>query len=342
MTVTQIILTICSVIAIVAGIVILIRAYLLNRRTSQQATIPTVPTTQGQKSDLTIKINLPKSSRLVDDVASEALKKDLDLVVQNEEPSMSPHDLQSQPITGDDRNYQFMPSVDTVASTHDYNQPISDYYQESSSNMAMNAEPEFVGHDTEDTLSILANATESITPVVHTYDERKLKNQSSEATSKRLDSHIQSQIDQEQNNLLYNAEHNITITLIPAEPDAYIAGTDVLKLVNKYGMKYGAMKMFHRYKHQDGTGVLWFSMMMLSENGVESFDLNRLPTQSLRGLALFLPLPHPEVMDGFSSMISVSKNMAIDLKATIYDDKGQVLTNETIAEKEYFAKTYTK
>lgn len=178
----------------------------------------------------------------------------------------------------------------------------------------------------DDAFSVLANATESITPVVHTFDENQLKKETFSDNSPILDTHIQAQIDQEQNSPLNNAVQNINISIFSNH--AYIAGSDLLRLIDKYGMKYGAMNMFHRYEHKDGTGLLWFSMMMITDDGIMPFDLNKLPNQWMKGLVLFLSLPHPKAVQGFDSMISVAGLIAHDLQATVYDETGEALTKE--------------
>lgn len=184
-------------------------------------------------------------------------------------------------------------------------------------------------HEGDDAFSMLANATETITPVVHTFDENQLKKEVFVESSPILDTHIQAQADQEQDSPLNNAEQNINISIFPNQQFARISGQDLLTLVDKYGMKYGAMNMFHRYEHKDGTGLLWFSMMMINEDGVNPFDLNKLPHQQMKGLVLFLSLPHPKAVQGFDSMMSVAGLMAHDLQATVYDETGEPITKES-------------
>lgn len=179
-----------------------------------------------------------------------------------------------------------------------------------------------------DAFSALANATETLTPVVQTYDENQLKNEVFSENSPILDTHIQAQLDQEQNSPLNNAEQNINISLFPNNQFDHIAGQDLLQLVDKYGLKYGAMNMFHRYENKEGTGLLWFSMMMVDDDGVSPFDLNKLPTQSLKGLILFLSLPHPKAVQGFDSMMSIAGMMAQDLDASLYDENGEPMSRE--------------
>lgn len=182
-----------------------------------------------------------------------------------------------------------------------------------------------------DAFSALANATQAITPVVHTYDESQLKSDIFSQNSPILDSHIQAQIDHEQNSPLHNAEQNINISIFPRQSLQRFAGKDLLGLVDKYGLKYGAMNMFHRYENKDGTGILWFSMMMVESQVPSAFDLNKLPLQHLDGLILFLSLPHPEAGQAFESMISMAKMMANDLNAELYDDVGEPLSPDSVA-----------
>lgn len=182
--------------------------------------------------------------------------------------------------------------------------------------------------ENDDAFSVLANATETITPALQTFDENQLKKEGFSETSPILDTHIQAQINQEQNSPLNNAVQNINISIFPDQQFSRIAGRDLLALVDKYGMKYGAMSMFHRYESKDGTGLLWFSMMMITEEGIMPFDLNKLPTQHIKGLVLFLSLPHPKAVQGFDSMISVAGLLAHDLQASVYDETGEPLNKE--------------
>lgn len=357
MTAMQIFWIICSGIMVLVGAFILIRAFFLNKKSK---TPPPQEPVAIQKSDLTIKINFPSGSVVNTDVEAEQLKQDLDLVVKSEqtmpnrEENLSIHSTNIEQNNRDFDHHQHQ-SAYYASDDSSFSQPVSSnaiitpeqsqavfYPQTVKQSTIDDSRYTILAQEQDDALSLLANATETITPVVHTYDEKKLKIQSAEANSQRLDSHLQSQIDQEQNNPLNHAERNITVTLIPSESFARISGKDVLALAEKYGLKYGAMKMFHRYEHKDGTGILWFSVMMVSDNGIESFDLNLLPNQSINGLALFLPLPHPDPLSGFEGMITLARLMATDLKATIYDEMGQILTKELILEKEEFARKYCR
>lgn len=201
-----------------------------------------------------------------------------------------------------------------------------------SPNLTQNTEP--------DAFSALANATETLTPVVQTYDETQLNTDTVPETSPILDTHIQAQTTQDQNSPLNNAQENINISLFPNSQFDRITGKDLLALVDKYGLKYGAMNMFHRYENKDGTGILWFSMMQVDDEDISPFDLNKLPMQSFKGLVLFLSLPHPKAVHGFDSMMSVAALLAQDLDASIYDETGEPINRENTQAMRDIAMSY--
>src|SRR5699024_11288545 len=91
-----------------------------------------------------------------------------------------------------------------------------------------------------------------------------------------FDQHLSEPVDEAQNGPLINAKDNINITILPHQyrdrPAAVIRGRDLLALVDKYGLRYGAMNMFHCYEQKDGTGMLWFSMMGITDSGIAPFD----------------------------------------------------------------------
>lgn len=161
-------------------------------------------------------------------------------------------------------------------------------------------------------------------------------------TSPILDTHIQTQLNNDQNSPLNNAIQNLNISLFPNEQFSRIAGRDLLNLFDKYGLKYGTMNMFHRYENKDGTGLLWFSVMMVTEEGILPFDLNKLPNQYVKGLVMFVALPHPEASRGFDSMISISGLLSQDLQASLYDEAGEPLTKENVQQMRELAINFAK
>lgn len=147
-----------------------------------------------------------------------------------------------------------------------------------------------------------------------------------------LDEHLLTSVDHAQNGPLINAKDNINITILPNQyrdrPQAIIRGHDLLTLIDKYGLRFGAMNMFHRYEQKDGTGMLWFSMMGITDEGIAPFDPHSVATNVYSGIVVFLSLPHPQALRSFDSMMSIAYMIASDLDAIILDEGNAPITPE--------------
>ncbi len=178
-----------------------------------------------------------------------------------------------------------------------------------------------------DAFSSLMSATDSLMPVIDTADEPSFDN-----NSPILDQHLSEPVDEAQNSPLINAKDNINITILPHQyrdrPAAVIRGRDLLALIDKYGLRYGAMNMFHRYEQKDGTGMLWFSMMGITDSGIAPFDPHSVATNNYNGVVVFLSLPHPQALRSFDSMMSIAYMMASDLDAVMLDEENDPITPE--------------
>ena len=301
MSITQLILIILAVVAIVWGIYTLLKSI-------------------RQKNQ--------------DVLATDAIEHDKDglpIIPRHQRPEPEESQLFKAEITSDNPKGEVKLSADDTE-LHLDNYPASGGFANAnvtkSANDKLLAETNTFVENENDAFSMLANATETLTPVVHTFDENQLKKDSFTDNSPILDTHIQAQIDEEQNSPLNNAIQNINISIFPNQQFVDIKGDYLLELIDKYGLKFGAMNMFHRYENKDGTGLLWFSLMMIDNDGISPFDLNRLPTQTMKGLVLFLSLPHPRPVQGFDSMMSIAGLLANDLNATVYDDTGEPINKE--------------
>lgn len=183
------------------------------------------------------------------------------------------------------------------------------------------------GEQEPDAFSSLMSATDNLMPAIDTYDEPSFTDSSS-----ILDQHLLEPVDQAQNGPLINAKDNINITILPHQyrdrPPTIIRGRDLLALVDKYGLRFGAMNMFHRYEQKDGTGILWFSMMGITDDGIAPFDPHSVATNTYSGVVLFLSLPHPQALLSFDSMMSIAYMMANDLNAMMLDENNESITPE--------------
>lgn len=191
----------------------------------------------------------------------------------------------------------------------------------------VNEPPRQTSFDETDAFSDLMSATDNLMPAIDTSEAPSFTN-----SSPILDQHLLESANQAQNAPLINARDNINVTLLSKQyrdrAPNMIRGRDLLSLVDKYGLRFGAMNMFHRYAQKDGTGILWFSMMGITDEGISPFDPHTVATNTYDGVVLFLSLPHPQALHSFDSMMSIAYLMADDLDAMILDENNQSITPE--------------
>ena len=327
MTAIQFILIAIAAFIVLAGLFMVIRSF--KRRKNAEALavnydkngIPIIPRHER---------NIVDQPDLDDTVAGETSigpdRSYLNAVVE-EEPLTQPHtNIDAQltaahnPISGNVNNdYNHVNNEDYARWQDEQHYADNTEFAEAAQQMHIEQEP--------DAFSSLMSATDSLMPSIDTAEEPSFND-----NSPILDQHLSEPVDDVQNAPLINAKDNINITILPHQyrdrPAAVIRGRDLLALIDKYGLRYGAMNMFHRYEQKDGTGMLWFSMMGITDSGIAPFDPHSVATNSYNGVVVFLSLPHPQALRSFDSMMSVAYMMASDLDAIMLDEENEPITPE--------------
>ncbi|MBB3106820.1 cell division protein ZipA [Psychrobacter luti] len=328
MTAIQFILIAIAAFIVLAGLFMVIRSF-KRRKTAEAAAvnydkngIPIIPRHER---------NIVDQLDLDDTVAGETSigpdRSYLNAVVE-EEPLTQPHTHVDAQLTAgrgeiNDANNDV---IDDVIDDVDYARWQDEQQQADDSEFVSTAEQMSIEQE-PDAFSSLVSATDSLMPVIDTADEPSFDN-----NSPILDQHLSEPVDEAQNGPLINAKDNINITILPHQyrdrPAAVIRGRDLLALIDKYGLRYGAMNMFHRYEQKDGTGMLWFSMMGITDSGIAPFDPHSVATNNYNGVVVFLSLPHPQALRSFDSMMSIAYMMASDLDAVMLDEENDPITPE--------------
>ncbi len=143
-----------------------------------------------------------------------------------------------------------------------------------------------------------------------------------EDESNILDEHLHEQQRVDEESALSIAVEFITLNIYPER--RVLSGEKTLKVLLKYGLRFGEMACFHRY-NQDDTKLL-FSVLQITDEGAAGFDLETLSTEQVKGLAFFLALPHSDVQNAFDTMDSLSRLIAREIDGTIYDQNNQEFT----------------
>ena len=324
MTAIQFILIAIAAFIMLAGLFMVIRSF--KRRNNAEAVavnydkngIPIIPRHER---------NIVDQPDLDDTVAGETSiapdRSYLNAVVEDEPLTQSHTDVDTQLTAGhadvNDSDTDTIDDADYVRWQAEQQRADNSEFAEAAEQMHIEQEP--------DAFSSLMSATDSLMPSIDTADEPSFDN-----NSPILDQHLSEPVDEAQNGPLINAKDNINITILPHQyrdrPAAIIRGRDLLALIDKYGLRYGAMNMFHRYEQKDGTGMLWFSMMGITDSGIAPFDPHSVATNTYNGVVVFLSLPHPQALRSFDSMMSIAYMMASDLDAIMLDEENEPITPE--------------
>ena len=130
-----------------------------------------------------------------------------------------------------------------------------------------------------------------------------------------LDEHLHEQQRVDEESVLQTAEEFIVFNIYPER--RILTGDKTLKVLLKYGLRYGEMACFHRYDEEHER--LSFSVLQITDEGPAGFDLETLANDQVKGLAFFLALPHHDVQNAFDTMVSISGLIAREIDATVYD-----------------------
>ncbi|OTG64812.1 cell division protein ZipA C-terminal FtsZ-binding domain-containing protein [Acinetobacter silvestris] len=140
-----------------------------------------------------------------------------------------------------------------------------------------------------------------------------------------LDVHLHEQQRFDDECSLANAESLIALNVYP-NPRKALSGDKTLKVLLKYGLRYGEMSCFHRYENIEEASPLMFSVLRLTDEGPAGFDLETLSVEQVQGLAFFLALPHADVQKGFDTMVSIAGLIAREIDGTVYDENNLEFT----------------
>lgn len=126
--------------------------------------------------------------------------------------------------------------------------------------------------------------------------------------------------------------------------DTDLKGDRFLKILDRYGLRFGEENYFHRY-HEDENGQFYpmFSLAKRTYEGTtESFDINTLPNEPINAVVFFLTLPHYDAVMGYDMMMTSMHRMARELKGRIFDAHRNELSLQMEEDLRNAIKEYTQ
>ena len=126
-----------------------------------------------------------------------------------------------------------------------------------------------------------------------------------------------------------DAPQDVLVIHLMANKGETLKGEDLLAVSVEVGLRYGAMKIFHRHISDDGSGPVLFSMANLVNPG--TFDLNTMPKITTPGVTLFMALDDlDDPSNAFEIMIEAINKMAEKLPLNVMDESRSSMTLQTI------------
>lgn len=106
-------------------------------------------------------------------------------------------------------------------------------------------------------------------------------------------------------------------------------GSELLNALLDQGLRFGAMDIFHRHKHADGSGPVQFSLANMVVPG--TFDLSAMEEFSTPGVSMFLSLPNDDdSLAAFDRMAETARALAKTLGGELKDENRSVMTRQTL------------
>lgn len=121
------------------------------------------------------------------------------------------------------------------------------------------------------------------------------------------------------------------VTLFVLAPKGVpFSGNLIANAMDKTGLKFGDMDVFHRYENVNGIDEQIFSVASMLEPG--TFDFDDMESFSTPGLVLFLQLPAAvDAISAFDDMVRTARNLSVHLEGSVRDATHSVLSNQTVS-----------
>ncbi|MGL5291693.1 MAG: cell division protein ZipA [Vibrionaceae bacterium] len=113
------------------------------------------------------------------------------------------------------------------------------------------------------------------------------------------------------------------------QPNNEFNGEDIVGCLEKFGLLFGEMDIFHRHMDLSGTGKVLFSAANMFNPG--SFPVSNLHQFSTPGITFFMMLPcSGEAEQNFNLMLQTAQQVANQLGGSVTDQEHSMLTPQRI------------
>ncbi len=118
----------------------------------------------------------------------------------------------------------------------------------------------------------------------------------------------------------------LVVLHITAREESVFSGADILRAVERTGLSFGKMNIFHRYLGAEALDIPLFSLANAVEPG--DFSLSALDETNTPGLTLFMHLPGPLPADAaIDMMLETARHLAEQLDGDVRNQERKILTD---------------
>ncbi|WP_417223834.1 cell division protein ZipA [Amphritea sp.] len=134
------------------------------------------------------------------------------------------------------------------------------------------------------------------------------------------------------------ADKVLVISVVASEGESSFSGRNLLQILLACGMRYGDMKIFHRYEDGLDKGAIQFSMTNALEPGY--FDIDTMDSIETRGVTFFMSMEEPrDVMNAYECMLATASAVAKNLHGVLLDENRSTMRDQT---KEHYRERIRK
>ncbi len=121
------------------------------------------------------------------------------------------------------------------------------------------------------------------------------------------------------------AEMEVIVLNVHCSGEQPFVGTKLFDSMQKHGLLYGEMDIFHRHADLSGTGKVLFSVANMMQPGTLKHDD---PAEfTTKGISFFMTLPcFGDGSQNFKLMLKTAQQIADDLSANVLDDRRNLMT----------------
>ena len=135
-----------------------------------------------------------------------------------------------------------------------------------------------------------------------------------------------------------DADKVLVISVVAPKDGEDFYGRSLLQIVLACGMRYGDMKIFHRYEDGIDKGAIQFSMTNAVEPGF--FDIDAMDQLTTPGVTFFMSMEEPrDVMNAYDCMLATAEAVAKNLHGELLDENRSTMRTQT---KEHYRERIRK